>query len=113
MALGLTPKVLDSVDMTFVLYKLFCMVNTAMSELTDMKRVVTFKWVGVDDAIRLYFLSYNRGWCICSGVRDDTGIYTVIAFKQSKQGHFVNITLTKFTFVPAAKIASINFYLKF
>lgn len=113
MTLGLAPKILYAIKMIYVLYKLFWVINTVMGKLTDIKHVILFKEVSVNDAIRLYFLSYNRDYSIDCDVRDNISIDAATTLKDSKNRNFVAISAITFTFASAAKIAFINFYLNF
>ena len=70
-ALGLVPEVLDSVDVILLVGEEFRVIDTLVMEVRHVERVVGFKAVRVDDAVRRDFVLDDVHQRLARCVRDD------------------------------------------
>lgn len=68
MALGLVPKVLDSVDVIPLFCKLGGVADPPMVKVAHVQCIVRLERLGVHHAIRLNLLFYDRQQGLCFGV---------------------------------------------
>ena len=59
MLLSLIPKILDPKNMIMLVFKPFRMVNTIVLKLRYIKSIVALLAITINNAVRLYFTSYN------------------------------------------------------
>lgn len=59
MAFCLIPKILNSVNMILFFCKVRTVIDSKVVKLTDIKHIIAFVEICVNNTVRLYFFSYN------------------------------------------------------
>ena len=70
-AIGLVPKMLDSIDTIFSIRKSFVMTDPVLLEITNIKNITTTPYIKIDDAIGQNFTSHYGNQCLARDTGDD------------------------------------------
>ena len=111
---GITPKALDSIDMTFIMNKLILsMVDSKMFLVSEINEpIVAPPTVRMDNTLEVNTTSDNGLQCSSSAVWDDLSEDTPIAPKDTEYNCFSESSAASFTFnSTGAKETFINFNL--
>ena len=73
--LGLVPKVLDSIDVILFLSKEFWVIDSHVVEVAYIERIVGFKGVCINDAVRSDFLFDDRLESFGFSIGNDRPVY--------------------------------------
>jgi hypothetical protein len=108
MAFCLVPKILDPIDVIMTFGKALSVINPVMLKFGNIKLIIGFIPIGIDDTIGLHMLPDEADQRLRGAVHWHCGMHLTGTLEQAKGQRLARSTSTPFAFADTAKIALIN-----
>ena len=110
MTFGLTPEVLNSVDVVLPVCKTGTVIDAQVVKLANIQYIVGTMAISINHAVRPYLLPDNRQQGSRLRIGYGNGVNLTVTLQQSEYRRFASCSATAFAFAAAAKITFICFY---
>ena len=110
MAFGLTPEVLNPVNVVLPVCKTGAVIDAQVVKLANIQYIVGTVAISINHAVRPYLLPDNRQQGSRLRIGYGNGVNLTVTLQQSEYRRFAGCSATAFAFAAAAKITFICFY---
>lgn len=106
---GITPKALNAIDVNFAVTKMLPMVNVDMPVTTEHQSIITFEFVGVNNASAPDHFDGQIKQSLGLDVFNSLHMDTAVSLEDAEDGNLVNRPTASFAFAFASKVRFVQF----